>query len=64
MWKSCLQKAQDPEKEEISYFFLHQANRRIIEAAAKRTGVDTFEISDELAGIWKYLCGKHSHSFG
>lgn len=28
------------QKEEISYFFLHQANRRIIEAAAKRTGVD------------------------
>lgn len=27
-------------KKEISYFFLHQANRRIIEAAAKRTGVD------------------------
>ena len=37
--EELLQKAQT-EKEEISYFFLHQANQRIIEAAAKRTGVD------------------------
>ena len=29
------------EKEDISYFFLHQANRRIIEAAAKRIGVES-----------------------
>ena len=39
MWKSCLKKP-GSKKKEISYFFLHQANRRIIEAAAKRTGVD------------------------
>ena len=37
--EELLEKAQI-QKEEISYFFLHQANRRIIEAAAKRTGVD------------------------
>ena len=35
--EELLQKAQT-EKEEISYFFLHQANQRIIEAAAKRIG--------------------------
>ena len=37
--EELLQKAQT-EKEEISYFFLHQANQRIIEAAAKRIGAE------------------------
>lgn len=37
--EELLQKAQI-EKEEIAYFFLHQANKRIIEAAAKRIGAD------------------------
>lgn len=60
--EELLEKAQI-QKEEISYFFLHQANRRIIEAAAKhRSGY--FEISHEPAGIRKHLSGKYSHSSG
>ena len=39
MVEELLEKAR-LQKDEISDFFLHQANRRIIEAAAKRTGVD------------------------
>ena len=33
-------KKADVSREDVDYFVLHQANRRIIEAAAKRVGVE------------------------
>ena len=37
--EEMLKKA-DVSREDVDYFVLHQANRRIIEAAAKRVGVE------------------------
>ena len=48
-------------QEEISFYILHQANKRIVEAIAKRLG-EPLENSDESGRIRKYIFRKHSDS--
>ena len=43
------------EIDDIDYFILHQANRRIIEAVAKRTAHRHFQIPHESGGVCKYI---------
>ena len=47
-------------QEEISFYILHQANKRIVEAIAKRRAIG--KISDESGRIRKYIFRKHSDS--
>lgn len=49
-------------QEEISFYILHQANKRIVEAIAKRLGRAVGKISDESGRIRKYIFRKHSDS--
>ena len=51
--KEVLEK-NDTAQEEISFYILHQANRRIVEAIAKRLG--------ESGRIRKYIFRKYSNS--
>ena len=43
------------EIDDIDYFILHQANRRIIEAVAKRLHTDILQIPHESGGVCKYI---------
>ena len=49
------------EKEEVDFYLLHQANRRIISAAVKRLGLEEEPLPHEYGRIREYLRCQHSH---
>ena len=50
--------------EDIDWFVVHQANRRIIESVARHLGVSLATRSGQFTGIWKYLGCEHSDFAG
>ena len=50
--------------DDVDYFVLHQANRRIVEAVAKRLRQPIEKFPMNLSRIWKYIFCKYSDSSG